>query len=222
MLIAALRTTAVLALLFAVVDVVFVLLALGAMNASAGLTTTGGVLGIVAAGLAWYLCAGRRHRINIRQADPAQPATVPTLSSACVLAEQPPLLTLSGLMQALRAIAPSSRRNTMSVPVESPSSTSVGDKVVTTAKVVLPAESLSGGTEVRDKVVTAAEAVRLIRDGDSVVVEGFVGQCFAEELTLALEQRFLLTGTPQDLTWCSPSPRATGRAAGWTGWLTTD
>ena len=61
-----------------------------------------------------------------------------------------------------------------------------------------PAESLSGSS-VRDKVVTAAEAVRLIRDGDSVVVEGFVGQCFAEELTLALEQRFLLTGTPRDL-----------------------
>jgi hypothetical protein len=33
----------------------------------------------------------------------------------------------------------------------------------------LPAESLSG-TSVRDKVVTAAEAVRLIRDSDSVVV----------------------------------------------------
>jgi propionate CoA-transferase len=47
--------------------------------------------------------------------------------------------------------------------------------------------------------VTAAEAVRLIRDGDSVVVEGFVGQCFAEELTLALEQRFLLTGMPTNL-----------------------
>ena len=62
----------------------------------------------------------------------------------------------------------------------------------------VPAELLSAAA-VRDKVVTAAEAVRLIRDGDSVVVEGFVGQCFAEELTLALEQRFLLTGTPQDL-----------------------
>jgi propionate CoA-transferase len=62
----------------------------------------------------------------------------------------------------------------------------------------IPAESLSG-TSVRDKVVTAAEAVLLIRDGDWVVVEGFVGQCFAEELTLALEQRFLLTGAPRDL-----------------------
>ena len=62
----------------------------------------------------------------------------------------------------------------------------------------VPAESLSGSS-MRDKVVTAAEAVRLIRDGDSVVVDGFMGQCFAEELTLALEQRFLLTGTPRDL-----------------------
>ena len=62
----------------------------------------------------------------------------------------------------------------------------------------VPAESLSGSS-VRDKVVTAAAAVRLVRDGDSVVVDGFMGQCFAEELTLALEQRFLLTGTPRDL-----------------------
>jgi len=62
----------------------------------------------------------------------------------------------------------------------------------------IPAESLSGSS-VRDKVVTAVKAVQLIRDGDSVAVEGFMGQCFAEELTLALEQRFLLTGTPRDL-----------------------
>ena len=62
----------------------------------------------------------------------------------------------------------------------------------------VPAESLSGSS-VRDKIVTAAEAVRLVHDGDSVVVDGFMGQCFAEELTLALEQRFLLTGTPRDL-----------------------
>ena len=62
----------------------------------------------------------------------------------------------------------------------------------------IPAVALSGSS-VRDKIVTAAEAVRLIRDGDSVVVEGFMGQCFAEELTLALEQRFLLTGSPRDL-----------------------
>jgi propionate CoA-transferase len=62
----------------------------------------------------------------------------------------------------------------------------------------IPAESLSG-RQMTDKVVTAAEAVRLIRDGDSVVIGGFIGQGLPEELTLALEQRFLLTATPRDL-----------------------
>ncbi len=63
----------------------------------------------------------------------------------------------------------------------------------------LPSEFAAGITP-RDKTVTAAEAVALIRDGDTVVVEGFAAQCFAEELTLALEARFLQTGTPRDLT----------------------
>lgn len=56
MLVAALRTTAVLALLFAVVTLVFVLLGLGAFAGSAALTHAGGILGLVAAGLAFYLC----------------------------------------------------------------------------------------------------------------------------------------------------------------------
>jgi hypothetical protein len=56
MLVAALRTTAVLALLFAVVAVVFFLLGFGALTASPVLTVTGGFLGLIAAGLAWYLC----------------------------------------------------------------------------------------------------------------------------------------------------------------------
>src|SRR6266571_1972626 len=51
----------------------------------------------------------------------------------------------------------------------------------------------------RDKVVSAAEAVRLIQDGNTVAIEGFGGQCFPEELTIALEQRFLSTGSPSDL-----------------------
>jgi propionate CoA-transferase len=65
--------------------------------------------------------------------------------------------------------------------------------------VEFPSESLPGLTP-RDKIVTAEEAVALIRDGDTIVAEGFVGQCFAEELTLALEARFLQTGSPRDLT----------------------
>ena len=56
MLVAALRTTAVLAGLFAVVAVVFVLLALGAFGVGATFTTLGGILGLLAAAMAWYLC----------------------------------------------------------------------------------------------------------------------------------------------------------------------
>ena len=39
----------------------------------------------------------------------------------------------------------------------------------------------------KGKVVSAAEAVRLIRDGDTVATGGFVGIGFAEEIALALE-----------------------------------
>jgi propionate CoA-transferase len=69
----------------------------------------------------------------------------------------------------------------------------------TETKMTIDVESLAGLTP-RDKVVTAQEAVALIRDGDTVVAEGFAGQCFAEELTLALEARFLQSGAPRDLT----------------------
>ncbi len=45
----------------------------------------------------------------------------------------------------------------------------------------------------RNKVVSAAEAVRLIHDGDAVATGGFVGIGFAEAIALALEARFLAT-----------------------------
>ena len=38
------------------VAVVFVLLVLGALTATSALTTAGGIFGIVAAAIAWYLC----------------------------------------------------------------------------------------------------------------------------------------------------------------------
>lgn len=56
MLVAALRTTVGLALLFVIVTVTFFLLGLGALSATPALTWLGGVLGIVAAAIAWYLC----------------------------------------------------------------------------------------------------------------------------------------------------------------------
>jgi propionate CoA-transferase len=49
------------------------------------------------------------------------------------------------------------------------------------------------------KIVSAAEAVAIIRPGDMVSVAGFVGSGTPDELLIALEQRFLETGAPADL-----------------------
>jgi propionate CoA-transferase len=43
----------------------------------------------------------------------------------------------------------------------------------------------------KGKVVSAGEAVRLIRNGDTIATGGFVGIGFAEEIAIAVEQRFL-------------------------------
>ncbi|GGD64281.1 acyl CoA:acetate/3-ketoacid CoA transferase [Caballeronia grimmiae] len=43
----------------------------------------------------------------------------------------------------------------------------------------------------RGKIVSASEAVRLIRSGDTIATSGFVGVGFAEEVAIALEARFL-------------------------------
>ena len=45
----------------------------------------------------------------------------------------------------------------------------------------------------RDKVVSAAEAVAIIRPGDMVATSGFVGVGTPDAIFVALEQRFLAT-----------------------------
>jgi propionate CoA-transferase len=52
----------------------------------------------------------------------------------------------------------------------------------------------------KGKVVSAQEAVRIIRDGDTLATGGFVGTGFAEGIAVALEDYFLETGRPRDLT----------------------
>ncbi len=51
------------------------------------------------------------------------------------------------------------------------------------------------------KIISAQEAVSLIKTGDTVASEGFVGNNFPEYLAIALEERFLETGSPRDLTF---------------------
>ena len=51
------------------------------------------------------------------------------------------------------------------------------------------------------KVLTGAEAAMLVKDGDTITTSGFVACGLPETLSKALEQRFLETGSPKDLTY---------------------
>ena len=74
----------------------------------------------------------------------------------------------------------------------------------------------------RNKIVTAAEAVRLIRDGDTVATGGFVGVAFPEGIAVAIEQRFLASeeesgpasGKPSGLTLVYAAGQGDGKERG--------
>jgi propionate CoA-transferase len=52
----------------------------------------------------------------------------------------------------------------------------------------------------KNKVASPDDAIALIRDGDTVSVSGFVGIGTPDELLVALERRFLQTGSPRNIT----------------------
>jgi len=66
----------------------------------------------------------------------------------------------------------------------------------------------------KGKILTPEEAVRIIRDGDTVATGGFVGAWFAEEIAIQLEQRFLTTGAPKDLTLVYAAGQGDGKTKG--------
>jgi len=51
-----------------------------------------------------------------------------------------------------------------------------------------------------NKVITAGEAIALIRDNDVIATTGFVQSCIPEALHAALEKRFVEAGAPKGLT----------------------
>lgn len=64
------------------------------------------------------------------------------------------------------------------------------------------------------KIVTADEAVRHIRNGDTVAIGGFVGMGHPEEITLALERHFLEYGSPVNLTIVYAAGQGDGKDKG--------
>ena len=65
------------------------------------------------------------------------------------------------------------------------------------------------------KIITAAEAAALIKNGDTVTTSGFVASAIPEALDRAVEERFLATGEPRDLfyVYCGSQGNKDGRGA---------
>ena len=66
----------------------------------------------------------------------------------------------------------------------------------------------------RGKIVSAEEAVRVIRNGDTIALDGVVGGGAPDELIAALEKRFLESGEPKGLTLLYASGIGDGKDRG--------
>src|SRR5208282_4827513 len=66
----------------------------------------------------------------------------------------------------------------------------------------------------KGKIISAEEAVNLIRDGDTVATEGFVGTGFPEEIVIQLKEHFLRTGGPRNLTLIYAAGQGDGKTRG--------
>ena len=86
----------------------------------------------------------------------------------------------------------------------------------------MSATTLSAASPCRNKIVSAREAVACIRDNDTVATGGFVGIGFAENIAVALEERFVETrasdvhglGSPRNLTLVYAAGQGDGKERG--------
>ena len=70
------------------------------------------------------------------------------------------------------------------------------------------------GITAANKIVSARQAVDLIRDGDTIATGGFVGIGFAENIAVALEERFLETGAPRGVGLVYAAGQGDGKERG--------
>lgn len=63
-------------------------------------------------------------------------------------------------------------------------------------------------------ILTAEEAVDLVKDGDTLCTSGFVGNSLPEALFKAIEKKFLETGYPQNITLFYPASQGSRNGTG--------
>ena len=66
----------------------------------------------------------------------------------------------------------------------------------------------------QSKIVSAEEAIALVQNGDTLCNSGFVGIGVPEALLVTLEQRFMDTGEPRDLTLLFAAGQGDGKSRG--------
>ena len=66
----------------------------------------------------------------------------------------------------------------------------------------------------RHKLVSARAAADLLKDGDTLTTSGFVGIGVPDELLRAIEERFLETGSPRDLSLVFAAGQGDGKERG--------